>query len=143
MPSTVTHIESFAFYEAGAGICVDSIEQWCNIEMTGVPFGTGRAYGLYIGDTLVTDVVIPDSITIVPDNAFYGYYPLKSVVLPSTTQQINTAFANCSQLNNITYNGTVSEWHALVKKDGWNAGIPAAWVQCTDGRASLSNEPTV
>ena len=50
---------------------------------------------LYIGDTQITDIVIPDSITEIKPYAFYGIAGLESVTIPDTVTTIgNRAFAD-------------------------------------------------
>ena len=48
---------------------------------------------------------------------------LRSVVIPATVTEISAyAFESCANLTTITYDGTPSQWAAIEKGNGWNAG---------------------
>lgn len=42
-------------------------------------------------------------------------------------------FANCKVLEIIIFNGSIEEWNAVEKINGWNYGCPKITVHCTDG----------
>ena len=70
---------------------------------------SGERYALVgVGTALksqgnLISVVLPDSVTVIPANAFYGCAYLTSVTLPNTLRQINTAaFSECVRLTNVT-----------------------------------------
>ena len=83
-------------------------------------------------------VIINEGIEIIYQAAFGSCTALKEVVLPSTLQEIlQVAFAQCSSLTSITYNGTVDQWNAIVKREEWNTDVPATHVKCSDGQVAL------
>ena len=56
------------------------------------------------------DVVIPDGVTSIGNEAFYEYSSLTSVTLPDSLTSIgDSAFYNCSRLTSITMNCTSSK----------------------------------
>ena len=64
---------------------------------------------LYFNNKLVTNLVIPDSITTINEYAFYNCKELTSVVISKNISSIgNGAFYGCSQLENIYITDTAS-----------------------------------
>ena len=67
-------------------------------------------YWYYIPSALKT-VVIGNTATTIPSNAFYGYSWLKSVTIGSGVTNIEGgSFANCKNLTSIYYTGGVAGW---------------------------------
>ena len=108
IPAGVTSIGSSAFsgcsnlntvYYAG------SIEDWFDIEFSGAlsnPLINGA--GLYIGGELVTEVVVPESVTAIGDYQFYRYTSLTSITIHSVVTSIGRyAFQNCSSLTDVSF----------------------------------------
>ena len=82
-----------------------SIEDWFNIEFGG-SYSNPLHYGaeLYIGGELVTEVVVPASITTIGDCQFYGCTSLISITIHSGVTSIgNYAFSGCSNLESVTF----------------------------------------
>lgn len=73
------------------------------------------------------------------DSAFQYCTSLTSIIIPSNAKQFNSyAFYGCTSLANIEFKGTVEQWAAIAKYTAWNANVPATYVQCSDGQASIS-----
>lgn len=69
IPSSVTSIGSCAFYGCNlvkVNIC--DIATWCSIDFESVL--VNHAYDLYLNNNLITDLVIPDTITSIKNSAF-------------------------------------------------------------------------
>ena len=69
----------------------------------------GQSYAVYqfFGGEYI---ILPDTMTVVPDSAFGGNGTVKQVTLPDDTARIeSSAFINCYNLQNITIPGKVSE----------------------------------
>jgi hypothetical protein len=49
----------------------------------------------------------------------------------------NYAFSSCDKLADITYTGTTAQWNAVSKSTSWYSGIPAKYVQCSDGQVAI------
>lgn len=81
-------------------VVVPSIEIWMNIQFTAQGSNPlSRGAHLYIGSKEVTDLTVPQGITIIKDNTFYGFKWLKSIKIASSVKEIgNDAFGGCSAL---------------------------------------------
>lgn len=82
---------------------ISDIAVWCNIS-----FGNNysnplqNAHNLYLNDVLITDLVIPNSVTSIGNNAFIGCSCLTSVTIPSSVTDIgNNAFMDCAKLTKV------------------------------------------
>ena len=106
IPSTVTNIYNLAFYkcEGLTKVIISDIGAWCNIwfyDDYSNPLIYSKA--LYLDDTPVTDLIIPNGVTYVRSYAFYGYRALESVTIPSTVESIGySAFSGCLNLESVT-----------------------------------------
>ena len=82
-----------------------SVEDWLKITFSS--FDSNPAYyaeRLYIGDRLIDELTVPDTVTCIPDYAFNGYAGLTSVIVPETVTDISkTAFLNCANLKDVYY----------------------------------------
>lgn len=107
------------------------------------------------------EVVIPDGVTEIDDEAFIECESLESVVIPKSVVEIREyAFAHCKSLKSVTIHGnvrkidswafwdcaalaeisfcgTVEQWKAVKKAGGWNDYVPAKTVHCADGEAEV------
>jgi hypothetical protein len=91
----------------------------------------------------LVNLEIAEFITIIGEWAFSDCSALKSIKLPASVTTIGE-YAFCSStydepysLENITFEGTVEQWNAIVKGDLWNANISATHVHCIDGDVAL------
>ena len=135
--NSVESIGSFAFAGCKSlkGVYITDIEAWCNIAFgneEGNPLRYAR--NLYLNNELVTDLVIPDSVTNIGNYAFDNCSSLTSITIPEGVKSIGeNAFYNCSQLTDINYNGTMEEWNKIVKAESWDYQTGNYVVHCTDG----------
>ncbi len=103
------------------------------------------------------NIIIPNSVTSIGDHAFYNCTSLKSIIIPngitkidkwtfaacskltsvtipaSVTSIIGYTFYNDTALTDITFDGTKSQWNAITKDNGWDAGTGNYTIHCTDG----------
>ncbi len=95
-----------------------SVEDWCNIEFAGNysnPQSTDNGYHrikLHINGELLTDLVIPDSVTEIKRNVFERCHHLKSVKIGSGVEKIDYgAFSACVNLETVDFgeNGSLTE----------------------------------
>ena len=85
-----------------------------------------------------TEVIFPDSVTTIGDYAFaYCDNIVHLAIGKGVTYIGEEAFNYCSNLTSITFNGTVAEWKAIEKEDGWNSNVPATEVVCADGTVAF------
>lgn len=64
---------------------------------------------------------------------------MTAVELPGTLEEIKSgALAGCTRLENIRFAGSKAQWAAVEKGDGWNEGVPATVVHCTDGDVPIN-----
>ena len=120
-----------------------TLAQWFNINfatLTGSPIYITHKF--YLNGEYPSSLTIPNSITTVPENAFYGCTSLTSVVLSEGIERIeDQAFQGCSEmvsitlprslrfvgtrglysmakLENINYNGTSGDWCRIAFEAG-------------------------
>ena len=129
--SNITSIVANAFYNKNK---LNSI-----IIPDGITFIDGASfYGCSI-----TSIIIPENVTTIGriDTFTTGAFEssrLNSVIINNKVRTIGTkTFRNCSNLRNITYNGTKSQWNSITKGKQWNDKVPATVVHCTDGDVAI------
>ena len=87
-------------------VYISDIESWCRIQFGEENAAYDRIFeladNLYLNGQLVTDLVLPDTVTYIKDYAFAYYKKLTSVTLPSGITYIGEkAFYSCGNLNSI------------------------------------------
>ncbi|MBR5143550.1 MAG: leucine-rich repeat domain-containing protein, partial [Clostridia bacterium] len=85
------------------------VEGWCSIDFVdGWSSPMGRDTQLYFGDELVTNLVIPDTVTKIDNHAFFGCGSLASVTIGNGVTVIgDQAFAQCYSLEDIALGNSV------------------------------------
>ena len=134
IPASVTSIGGWAFdYCSGLKkVIVKDIAAWC-----GISFGYGNSNPLYYAehlysdeDTEITNLIIPDGVTSIGSDAFYGCSGLTSVTIPGSVTSIgDRAFYNCSGLTSVTIPDGVTSigWYAFYGCSGLTSvTIPAS-----------------
>ena len=105
IPNSITYIGWSSFFDCTGltRVIISDLTAWCNID---IYFNSNPLYNaqhLYLNDTEVTDLVIPEGITEIDGFAFYGCVGLTSATIPNSVTSIGEgAFMECSQLSSIT-----------------------------------------
>ena len=101
--NSVTSIGSEAFHNCSSlyAVHTGSIGQWCNISFSDCYSNPlYYAHNLYVDNELVTDLVIPETVTEIKVNAFYNTTCLTSLTISNSVTSIGSAaFFNCSGLS--------------------------------------------
>ena len=130
IPSSVTSIGDYAFSGCSGlkKVIVKDIAAWCKIDFVVVYSGNGDnitnplyyAGHLYSDEnTEITNLVIPNSVTSIGDNAFRGCSGLASVTIPNSVTDIGYyAFYDCSGLKKVIVKD-IAAWCNI--KFGYNA----------------------
>ena len=110
--NSVTSIGDFAFGDCIALTAVHytgDMAGWCGITFDGYESNPLQyAHNLYIDNTLVSELVIPESITEIKDNTFRGS-SVTQVTIPNSVTSIGSyAFVGCSGLTSITIPNSVT-----------------------------------
>ena len=120
IPDSVKSIGNYAFLEC-IGLTrvkyLGNIAGWCAIVFDDYDSNPLYYAGkLYINDDLVTNLVIPDSVTSISDEAFYNYTGLTSVTIGDSVTNIgDSAFKGCTGLTSVTIGNSVTNigWSAF------------------------------
>lgn len=129
LPSSLKKVAESAFWDTNLeNLYVPDLEKW--LKLVAGSFGSEKGTNLYAGGKLVTDLVVPDSITTIPEGAFYGLSSLKSVTIPNSVTDIGkNAFKYCKNLEKLTIgNGMFLE---IPSEYGLYTGVLGYW-GCAD-----------
>ncbi len=89
-------------------VIINDLAAWCNID-----FGTNPltiAHHLYFIDSEITDLVLPNTLSVIKENAFSGCTGLTSITIPSSITSINAgAFEGCSNLTKVNIS-SIESW---------------------------------
>ena len=112
IPNSVTTIDEGAFEDCTGLTKVDisNIGAWCNISF-GNSYANPLYYAenLYLNSKLVTDLVIPNSVTSIGENAFRNCTSLTDVTIPNSVTSIGeNAFMGCTGLTSIEIPNSVT-----------------------------------
>ena len=146
LPDTLTTIGRYAFNGCTALTAIsipDSVHNMGEYAFAGctalakVTLGqnvTGIDRAAFTNCTSLTEINLPDSVGYIGESAFNGCTSLRSVTFSDSIMRIDaSAFENCRSLTSITFRGTKADWQAIPKGAGWDSGMGAYTVHCTDG----------
>lgn len=114
MSSSVTKIGSSAFIYCSKlnKVIISDPDAWLKISFGGSSANPlTYAHALYVGDELLTDLVIPGTVTNINQYAFYGCTSITSVYMPQSVTSIGQyAFNGMSSLKTVRYAGSQADW---------------------------------
>ncbi|MBQ8414882.1 MAG: leucine-rich repeat protein, partial [Clostridia bacterium] len=114
LPSTIVYIGEDAFngvFNVGIRkVYIPSILDWLEIDFANSDsnpmIGDGN---LFINGDLLSEIIVPDGITEITDNAFINCVSLKKIVLPSSVRVIEElAFSQCKNLTEVIITNDIS-----------------------------------
>ena len=78
--------------------------------------------------------IIPDGIKVIGTSAFADCHNLISITIPNTVTNIDdNAFYGCINLKNIYFHGTVEEWKSIEISNTHNRQLSTSVIHCDDG----------
>lgn len=79
--------------------------------------------------------------TLIGSSAFYNCFSLQSAQIPARVASLPTSlFSSCTELKNIHFDGTITEWEKLSKATGWDEATPTYTVTCKNGTVQKPTE---
>lgn len=111
--SGVRSIGGEAFYGCMnlKSVYITDIAAWCNIPFRSRNNPLSGSENFYLNNELVTQLVIPETVTRINAYAFLNCQTITSVVIPSSVEIIDhDAFSGCSNLTSVYYTGTTEDW---------------------------------
>lgn len=85
-------------------------------------------------------VFLPNKLTTIGAYAFQNTLWMTTITIGKNVNLIKKyAFRESTEnvLNTINFMGTIAQYKAITKEFGWNDGVPATVVHCTDGDAPI------
>ena len=112
IPNSLTSFGEYAFYNCKnlKEVHITDIAAWCKIAFKRSESNPlYYAHNLYVNGTLVTDLVIPNSVTSIGHYVFSGCTSMTNVTISNSVTSIGaSAFSGCSSLASITIPSSVT-----------------------------------
>ena len=135
LPSTVTSVGDYAFYECrgikitvrGALTEVGEFAFGSCDALSSITFGEGLVeipFGAFSGCTALREVRLPESLLTICENAFEECAALTTVMMHASTKSIeDCAFRFCDNLSAVYFYGTYEDFDAIDIVTNGNGGI--------------------
>ena len=103
IPNTIKKMDDGAFWFCNGltKVKISDITAWCNITFVSSSSNPLRyAHHLYLNDSEITNLTIPDAIYSIKENAFNGCWGLTRVIISNSIKSIGQwAFMECTNLS--------------------------------------------
>ncbi|MCD8366376.1 MAG: leucine-rich repeat domain-containing protein [Clostridiales bacterium] len=112
-----------------------------NLNSDGVKLAWHRdLYNLSAGWTIpIQEIHIEEGVTSVSERAFVDMKSLSVVYLAGSIRTIReNAFRNCSNVEQVYYNGTTQQWSEVSLEESWNRDSSISEIICLDGVVDLA-----
>ena len=117
IPSSVATIDRDTFWNCRAltDVRITDLDAWFQIEFAdGFASPFYYAKNLYLNGQLVESLEIPGSVSVIPAGLFRNAACLKRVAIPRSLAGVAAnAFENCTNITEVFYEGSESEWTNL------------------------------
>ena len=113
IPSTLNYVgDAFSNKTYLSDLYINDLSNFCKIEFTGSynVFNGSRTH-LYVNNSRVTNVTIPNDITELKSFTFFSAGTITSVTIPSTVTSIGMMTFRYSGLRNVTVPSSVTSWN--------------------------------
>ena len=123
LPSSLASIGEYAFLDCRGLETLeykDTIEQWLSIEFGSGWMTTYHSHTFIVNGEELTNLIIPEGVTSIGEQAFGFCDGLTSIILPLSLTSIgNSAFRDCKGLETLEYKGTIEQWLSIGKGKTW------------------------
>nr|DAW51353.1 MAG TPA: leucine rich repeat protein [Caudoviricetes sp.] len=132
LPNSITKINDGSFYESSGLVALNfgnsvknigfetcnfgsvpsiyyegTLEEWCEIDIENVHFGSN----IHIQNELVTELIIPKTISTVKRGTFYSFTNVTKIIIPTNVLNIEEyAFSNCLSVEEFYFEDITSIW---------------------------------
>ena len=110
IPKSVVSIGQSAFSDCLKldRVFITDLAAWCNTNIAIGANPLSYANHLFLNGEEIKDLVIPESVSVISNNAFYGFKGLTSLTISNGVISIkNSAFHGCTSLSSVTWGNTV------------------------------------
>ena len=120
IPDSVTTVGSCAFENCNSlsSVLISDIAKWCGIEFDVASSNPLYcAQNLYLNNSFLTELVIPEGVKYIKDYAFYNCNSIESITMPDSIISIGRwAFEKCCSLSAVFINN-IAKWCAIEFAD--------------------------
>ena len=109
IPNSVTSIDLSAFNGCSGlkEVRITDLKAWCEIDFSNNPLF--YAHHLFLNGEEIRDLIIPEGVTEIKDDAFHGASDFTTVSIPNSVTSIGEyAFSGCSGLTSVTIPNSVT-----------------------------------
>lgn len=105
--------DAFFYCSSLDKIIIKDMRSWCQIYSAQIPFQNN--HHIFFNDKEITEVVVPDGVSLISSYAFSNCGYIKSVSLPNSIQSIgNFSFYNCKELESVSVGSGINGFGSSV-----------------------------